>query len=71
MGGRGGTLPFLNACGPWGSPALQTTRPDILLVKQIYVCILESTTMEEPPAPMTELDQIKFKMNATTDEVST
>ena len=26
--------------------------------------------MDEPPAQMTELDQIKFKMNAVTDEVS-
>ncbi len=26
--------------------------------------------MEEPPVQMSELDQIKFKMNATTDEVS-
>lgn len=26
--------------------------------------------MDEPPAQMSELDQIKFKMNAVTDEVS-
>ncbi|VDK20063.1 unnamed protein product [Taenia asiatica] len=30
----------------------------------------QSTIMDEPPAQMTELDQIKFKMNVVTDEVS-
>ncbi|KAH9284256.1 Synaptosomal-associated protein 25 [Echinococcus granulosus] len=28
----------------------------------------QSTAMDEPPAQMTELDQIKYKMNAVTDE---